>query len=152
MRGAHVVLVAPVQPVRIIPADAGSTGQYKAGAVTVMDHPRRCGEHPQAKQMIKGEQGSSPQMRGALTPLTCAIMGTRIIPADAGSTGETLTVTCDYGDHPRRCGEHTGEWRNTMNRYGSSPQMRGALITLSLSLVSERIIPADAGSTALNAA
>ena len=94
-------------------------------------------------------QGSSPQMRGALVSPSLPDANDRIIPADAGSTIGCIRISPQRGDHPRRCGEHftlTFEWKGDR---GSSPQMRGALRNLISSMGSNRIIPADAGSTSL---
>ena len=51
-------------------------------------------------------------------------------------------------DHPRRCGEHLPWLPNHAYRIGSSPQMRGAPDFPTIEDLDDRIIPADAGSTA----
>ena len=71
----------------------------------------------------------------------------RIIPADAGSTGERLDRMVKKRDHPRGCGEHVNEDECNNEPGGSSPRMRGALISHAQRLRSQGIIPADAGST-----
>ena len=45
MRGARRVTVATIPMVRIIPADAGSTGTGSTAMCSGQDHPRGCGEH-----------------------------------------------------------------------------------------------------------
>ena len=52
-----------------------------------------------------------------------------------------------YTDHPRGCGEHDTSHIRHVVEVGSSPRMRGALFVNLHAVVTERIIPADAGST-----
>ena len=111
------------------------------------DHPRGCGEHSLLTWAMVWRTGSSPRMRGAPICSNKRNGKTRIIPADAGSTTCSTGRACRNGDHPRGCGEH--RMRHTMKgkRKGSSPRMRGALISSGISRNTPRIIPADAGST-----
>ena len=51
--------------------------------------------------------GSSPRMRGAQPSGRVLMQGSGIIPADAGSTGNSIDKASTRGDHPRGCGEHT---------------------------------------------
>ena len=86
MRGARFGGIADVVQARIIPADAGSTAKVFRSASQLGDHPRGCGEHhgDMAEDIVAG--GSSPRMRGALSPSRRYTFMGRIIPADAGST------------------------------------------------------------------
>ena len=52
-----------------------------------------------------------------------------------------------HEDHPRGCGEHGFWFCSVVMQPGSSPRMRGALLTKSYYDMKNRIIPADAGST-----
>ena len=106
MRGALYFLFIALYLLRIIPADAGSTGIIHDSRHTRRDHPRRCGEHTSANEFENRACGSSPQMRGAPWATGVAMPITGIIPADAGSTGLLCGVFICHGDHPRRCGEH----------------------------------------------
>ena len=81
------------------------------------------------------------------TPMTW----TRIIPADAGSTGWCCSMAHPYRDHPRRCGEHVSVACYISCNQGSSPQMRGAPGASMRAGPRRGIIPADAGSTAKEA-
>ena len=69
MRGAPTTCIHSGVPMRIIPADAGSTRQLRPDSFRGGDHPRGCGEHTRLS--------NHPQ------PMN------RIIPADAGSTNGT---------------------------------------------------------------
>ena len=65
-------------------------------------------------------------MRGALPATIFTTPRTRIIPAYAGSTYESVAhILCDE-DHPRVCGEHVAAIVDSMGVMGSSPRMRGA--------------------------
>ena len=70
----------------IIPADAGSTQRAAPRRYLQRDHPRGCGEHAMLIRLGVLRSGSSPRMRGALLKNSVAVIGARIIPADAGST------------------------------------------------------------------
>ena len=86
-------------------------------------------------------------MRGALSHSYIVIAMPRIIPADAGSTTTTTRGTATCADHPRGCGEHVPITYMANCEIGSSPRMRGALVSHYCCILLLRIIPADAGST-----
>ena len=132
---------------RIIPADAGSTEPNKFKKIALRDHPRGCGEHSRASGVGSLRVGSSPRMRGALSFAAFRTVVRGIIPADAGSTLSISTNAVPMLDHPRGCGEH--QWRIPKNAIdaGSSPRMRGAHADCLRRLLTNGIIPADAGST-----
>ena len=132
---------------RIIPADAGSTLPAIFVIWSTSDHPRGCGEHHIAQALDELAGGSSPRMRGALHDQRQCVKCPRIIPADAGSTAPTASRHNRARDHPRGCGEHGKAYRQSVFEVGSSPRMRGALVTAGLLLLVLWIIPADAGST-----
>ena len=86
-------------------------------------------------------------MRGALSDFLSNPGGTRIIPADAGSTEATHGQVIGSPDHPRGCGEHLAYGTSYAVGRGSSPRMRGARRSASPGIFRTGIIPADAGST-----
>ena len=147
MRGARRVVGKSDPLAGIIPADAGSTRLRLHAGHIHWDHPRGCGEHPVALDGHMPGPGSSPRMRGAHPGQPCGGQSWRIIPADAGSTGDAPFVRRRREDHPRGCGEHAGIPWSTFFRRGSSPRMRGAHLADMCDLRVLRIIPADAGST-----
>ena len=53
------------------------------------------------------EQGSSPRMRGAPNRAWLPAIHRGIIPADAGSTNVSFSLSWLRKDHPRGCGEHS---------------------------------------------
>ena len=148
MRGALLLGPEHLRFRRIIPADAGSTRLPITGPTGSGDHPRGCGEHDHGDRVPFRLPGSSPRMRGALPHLDAGHVIGRIIPADAGSTvtGPPGTICCP--DHPRGCGEHIVSGTDMTTASGSSPRMRGAHLDFGDGVLADRIIPADAGSTA----
>ena len=75
----------------------------------------------------------------------------RIIPAHAGNTLLDFVEKNGYWDHPRTCGEHTASCGCVQPTLGSSPHMRGTLISFFVIIVSLGIIPAHAGNTTAKA-
>ena len=89
MRGAQHAGGKNTFNVRIIPADAGSTATSPARQNNTQDHPRGCGEHDLLAGLPAFLLGSSPRMRGAQKSIVRQPEIRRIIPANAGSTGQT---------------------------------------------------------------
>ena len=151
MRGAQLPGGVPVTGMRIIPADAGNTSIILPLLMLLADHPRGCGEHAIGWLTYSCRWGSSPRMRGTLSDQLVGDAGCRIIPADAGSTTMPLPPMRSDRDHPRGCGEHLQQRYRATDRQGSSPRMRGALGLLEKHDTGAGIIPADAGSTVVQA-
>ena len=149
MRGARVDETGRICRDGIIPADAGSTNSHNHRSATAEDHPRGCGEHRHSKRYFRSYPGSSPRMRGAHPEGPANRIRPRIIPADAGSTSSIQQMRDRQGDHPRGCGEHTDIFGCLRVQWGSSPRMRGAQTLREGDILTDRIIPADAGSTSL---
>ena len=150
MRGARAPINVRNVAQRIIPADAGSTHRHACTGGSREDHPRGCGEHKTVSSTSRGEAGSSPRMRGALTLGQQGCLEHRIIPADAGSTIANVIDPTAGKDHPRGCGEHDSLSAPVVYSAGSSPRMRGAHPRRPAQRRQGRIIPADAGSTYMN--
>ena len=147
MRGALRREVQTPQARRIIPAYAGSTRPCFRSVAERRDHPRVCGEHcARCRRTLTG-WGSSPRMRGALSWHRVQRRVPGIIPAYAGSTGWWAGRKRLRRDHPRVCGEHLRLRNRQYRRRGSSPRMRGALVSHDELMLSAGIIPAYAGST-----
>ena len=131
----------------IIPAYAGSTSTLSGSTAFAGDHPRVCGEHSPSASLDTAKMGSSPRMRGAHGVHVRYRGHLGIIPAYAGSTAPGWPALDVSWDHPRVCGEHE-QWKISESlRTGSSPRMRGAQKTGTLTKTLEGIIPAYAGST-----
>ena len=106
-----------------------------------------CGEHMGPSPRSRPGTGSSPHVRGAHT-ITVRDRGTRgIIPACTGSTTSIAAPSPLTRDHPRMCGEHVLELRQSCPTVGSSPHVRGARLLSKVMPSITGIIPACAGST-----
>ena len=112
---------------RIIPACAGSTTDCRNCLHFTEDHPRMRGEHPLRRGGGVRHWGSSPHARGAPRGAQVRQLRERIIPACAGSTIVSKSVTPTDQDHPRMRGEHDRPVQMKETREGSSPHARGAL-------------------------
>ncbi len=110
----------------IIPACAGSTPWRRTAQPPHRDHPRMCGEHLRKLSAPRYSAGSSPHVRGALRCRFQRLNTLGIIPACAGSTTRPSAMTVPPRDHPRMCGEHHGLYYSYVDKWGSSPHVRGA--------------------------
>ena len=111
------------------------------------DHPRIRGEHTATPPDGVIVLGSSPHTRGAPSRKPPPVVGGRIIPAYAGSTGTTWSAMKPTTDHPRIRGEHPRGRRAPARVSGSSPHTRGAHGDAAARRHRLGIIPAYAGST-----
>ena len=147
MRGTLVVIVAGVGFSGIIPAYAGNTSHASAACSRRWDHPRVCGEHALLHALMNHVRGSSPRMRGTLSPPVFLRVRPGIIPAYAGNTISSGSSSIGSGDHPRVCGEHAAGGDEFGEEPGSSPRMRGTLPGCPRRSPRPGIIPAYAGNT-----
>ena len=131
----------------LIPARAGTTGDFEAPLDSTGAHPRSRGDHQQYMTELTGLQGSSPLARGPRFNCRVNISPIGLIPARAGTTfhdgGEAATV----GAHPRSRGDHLPPALNPHALGGSSPLARGPLNGPQLKNVAGGLIPARAGTT-----
>ena len=107
------------------------------------------GEHAPPEATESFISGSSPHARGALLRSMPHIRARGIIPACAGSTRRSKSSDNANRDHPRMRGEHKILIFRCRPDWGSSPHARGALVRPLGDLQVAGIIPACAGSTAL---
>ena len=127
MRGTRGRTSFPPRFQGIIPAHAGNTGNVGGSRRRAGDHPRACGEHQVFSLIVTGWLGSSPRMRGTRKQSLLIRHFIGIIPAHAGNTSLMSCTAVLPRDHPRACGEHNQATAETVNRWGSSPRMRGTL-------------------------
>ncbi len=78
---------------RIIPARAGNTRASAKRAARGSDHPRAGGEHTRATTRRPPPTGSSPRGRGTQSDHCTGQVRRRIIPARAGNTASTISVS-----------------------------------------------------------
>ena len=111
----------------LIPAGAGKTYLVALSLRSLRAHPRRCGENPKNVQ----------------TPA----LDVRLIPAGAGKTHPSYEALPHRRAHPRRCGENYMGADASRAGVGSSPQVRGKQLPLSVVGAAVGLIPAGAGKT-----
>ena len=170
VRGAATCMLPLTSPSRIIPARAGSSAFSAELAVESEDHPRACGEQvprpspaarrrgssPRVRGAASAEApdggclGSSPRVRGAVDGLAVTGGSSRIIPARAGSSRSVVHLLVDAPDHPRACGEQEASINTAVTGIGSSPRVRGAVLSGKSVTMTVRIIPARAGSSVVS--
>ena len=134
---------------RFIPAYAGNILMRDQPAKKPPVHPRVCGEHTPAKNLLPGRGGSSPRMRGTCYTTQREESTSRFIPAYAGNIGLIRLENKTRTVHPRVCGEHNHGKRQRSAGYGSSPRMRGTFSDVIIRMETERFIPAYAGNMAI---
>ena len=149
VRGTRAGRVVAGAGDRFIPACAGNTSALPARSSPASVHPRVCGEHAQDAGSIIPESGSSPRVRGTHHPQSVIPVHERFIPACAGNTSPAETSQEYTPVHPRVCGEHISDSRETVGRTGSSPRVRGTPRVLQRPAQHDRFIPACAGNTDL---
>ena len=147
MRGTPYSTTWTYTPPGIIPAHAGNTCRGLGSGWRKGDHPRACGEHYLRTLISSTSTGSSPRMRGTRRSPDIRVLPTRIIPAHAGNTIETVELWKYARDHPRACGEHEVCHLVAPISRGSSPRMRGTPFVIMSKTGVLGIIPAHAGNT-----
>ena len=110
---------------RFIPACAGNSSPATVISRTPSVHPRVCGVQvfvPPGDTLITG---SSPRVRGTARRKANHNPPKRFIPACAGNSLATPTVSADCPVHPRVCGEQNDFEPRPVRTIGSSPRVRG---------------------------
>ena len=106
-----------------------------------------CGENRAKRSSTYAARGSSPRVRGKPNLDRANNALARLIPACAGKTPLGNAEGIAPPAHPRVCGENSVKTRLVQAPAGSSPRVRGKLVTLRLQAVRDRLIPACAGKT-----
>ena len=137
---------------RITPEDAGTSYPSNLFHNVIKDHPRGCGDKPDAFVLHYHLGGSPPRMRGQESRTVTSRVIQRITPADAGTSLDPRIRLYSPEDHPRGCGDKNYFSINFYWFIGSPPRMRGQVIPPGLSLSRCWITPADAGTSCHNQA
>ena len=125
VRGTLLSAFENAPPGRFIPARAGNTERLRPRVPSSAVHPRACGEHSIAACSGLVRFGSSPRVRGTLSPEARRMRCIRFIPARAGNTSSIGQAASSATVHPRACGEHGVRWSAKLGSIGSSPRVRG---------------------------
>ena len=107
LRGTRAELRPARRLSRFIPAPAGNTRRQDGGPDAAAVHPRACGEHSRLPLPTCTNCGSSPRLRGTRSTTARSSNSSRFIPAPAGNTAFSRSITGSPPVHPRACGEHT---------------------------------------------
>ena len=105
-----------------------------------------CGEQRNRASRAARSSGSSPRVRGAGGRRRDRTRPFGIIPACAGSSIRPVARPPRRRDHPRVCGEQLLYSLPLTFLQGSSPRVRGAVVTVRGTRLHDGIIPACAGS------
>ena len=132
---------------RNIPAYAGKTAEMATEPQSAAEHPRVCGENVGNVGKPLTGIGTSPRMRGKLPVLMHELPSPRNIPAYAGKTATSGTVSTPATEHPRVCGENQSIAAAHRAAHGTSPRMRGKPPINVHGFDPRRNIPAYAGKT-----
>ena len=108
-----------------------------------------CGEQRMAQSITTGHIGSSPRVRGTASANYVQLKGDGIIPACAGNRDGVSSKAFRSWDHPRVCGEQYLLYQVIDTPKGSSPRMRGTVMSFTPDIICTRIIPAYAGNSGL---
>ena len=109
MRGKGSIESIIERRIRITPAYAGKSRKLEYFSVCIWDHPRLCGEKSDMLEKITWNLGSPPPMRGKVVNKGVILDDTRITPAYAGKSRVFTSPDGGKKDHPRLCGEKSGE-------------------------------------------
>ena len=113
--------------VRFIPACAGNSRGHRAYRADGPVHPRVCGELHIVTVRANGVDGSSPRVRGTRRLRVFSDPVFRFIPACAGNSLASATLSTARTVHPRVCGELGSCASRHPPTGGSSPRVRGTL-------------------------
>ena len=131
---------------RFIPASAGNASRREPAKRDQPVHPRECGERRVAAAVVRRGSGSSPRVRGTLSPSELRRLLARFIPASAGNALPAVRRSKVGSVHPRECGERAFVLIKLGKRVGSSPRVRGTPTAANHDRLADRFIPASAGN------
>lgn len=131
----------------ITPAYAGKSKRRALPALSPGDHPRMCGEKAAPPLSAAKIGGSPPHVRGKASRLEYTTRRCRITPACAGKRFEEHGFVIGVWDHPRMCGEKHRMPKQTEERPGSPPHVRGKAVENKVNEPQFRITPACAGKS-----
>ena len=147
MRGKVHQRSAEIQRYGITPAYAGKRPSQSSGDIRGWDHPRVCGEKFFVDEVLPGDTGSPPRMRGKVIPYLFSRELQGITPAYAGKSRSQPRTAPRHRDHPRVCGEKMSRPPAKTRTPGLPPRMRGKEVKALLHFNWVGITPACAGKS-----
>ena len=127
IRGKRGHPLAKKPRTRNIPAYTGKTVCHLVTPASTQEHPRVYGENAWNQAYLWRRSGTSPRIRGKPHADDTQVVTTRNIPAYAGKTVATQSISSKSTEHPRVCGENHGVLLGLQAPNGTSPRMRGKL-------------------------
>ena len=146
MRGIFDAVSMRFNKFRFNPAYAGNMVLHLCIMLLSQVQPRVCGEYPCIIFEKSPQIGSTPRMRGIFNCYPVDHDGFRFNPAYAGNIGADIRRADSIQVQPRVCGEYKLNTVNSKLDAGSTPRMRGILITCAPSESTIRFNPAYAGN------
>ncbi len=150
VRGTASASVPSTSDNRFIPARAGNSDGQRGRDHQHTVHPRACGEQMQNVAGRRPGRGSSPRVRGTVTPGRRPALRDRFIPARAGNRPASAIGISPGSVHPRACGEQIVQRSLFEASPGSSPRVRGTVALDGLIELVRRFIPARAGNSKMD--
>ena len=132
---------------RLTPACAGSTRPRQHPSAAPPTYPRVCGEHAVRGAVRQEAVDLPPRVRGAPEHESGVLVGVRLTPACAGSTGTAAAGPVRAPTYPRVCGEHSANAASRTATGDLPPRVRGAPRPRRCRHGCCRLTPACAGST-----
>ena len=139
-----------LESLRITPAYAGKTTNYRDNTAENKDHPRVCGKDANNKDKKPKWQGSPPRMRERHFAELLHSFPLRITPAYAGKTTRNPCKRHKQENHPRVCGKDPNYGGNLDLNKESPPRMRERRHSSRIFILVFGITPAYAGKTLKN--
>ena len=133
----------------ITPACAGKRQVKPCSPRTQRDHPRVCGEKAPRQRLHLAMLGSPPRVRGKVHRAEVRPSFLGITPACAGKSQGIENGQVPPQDHPRVCGEKSGNRKRASPAAGSPPRVRGKDRPESHRPQTAGITPACAGKSRL---
>ena len=146
-RGKRLEAAVVLLVLRLIPAHAGKTRGACPCRGSVRAHPRSRGENKKVPLGASGQAGSSPLTRGKQANHHGRQAQRRLIPAHAGKTPWTASLSISPPAHPRSRGENRAKAPCASAVCGSSPLTRGKPKAGRPAAALSGLIPAHAGKT-----
>ena len=146
VRGTVYLIASNGLHLRFIPACAGNGATQHAPQTGGAVHPRVCGERNCSHDGKRPLIGSSPRVRGTGRSSRSSRSAPRFIPACAGNGLSRPNWPAMRTVHPRVCGERHYQQRRRATGRGSSPRVRGTVLSVQSQSTASRFIPACAGN------